>query len=106
MVETLAPIEPDQDFGNQLCEAFRAAGRLDFVTRRFNYNAIQRLKKADREQTLMLFQGTTWGVLQQLKSDSPQQVVEYFLEQERRQAIAFSPGVFAPSAIFFFLMMP
>lgn len=104
-METIRATESDQNFGNQLYEAFRAAKRIDFLTRRFNYNAIQRLKKADREHTLKLFRGSTWAILQQLKSDTPQQVVEYFLEQERQQAIAMSQGMFASPPIFFFPMI-
>ncbi|MEX1040833.1 MAG: hypothetical protein WDZ51_09400 [Pirellulaceae bacterium] len=99
--------QEDSPFGAELYEAFRAAGRLDFVTRRFNYDAIQRLKKADREHTLKLFQGASWAILQRLKADTPQQVVEYCLEQERQQAIAISTAAMS-SAIspFFFPMLP
>ncbi len=67
-------------FGLALCEELKAAGRLDVLTRRFDYAALQKLRAADREATVKLFQGSPYEVLQALKALAPAEVARYLIQ--------------------------
>ena len=74
--------EPDT-YGAQLYAELRKLTGYDLLVRNFSYEAIQQLKQADRQQTLKLFQGSSYPVLQQIKTEDPASVAAYLLEQAR-----------------------
>lgn len=68
-------------FGRAL---FESLGRLhggEILTRRMKYGDIQELKNAKREQTLGLFAGSSFEVLQRIKKDSPEELAEFRVNQ-------------------------
>ncbi len=66
--------QDDVQFGARLCEELKKFGRFDLITRRFDYGAIQRLKAADRDATVKLFQGSPYELLQMLKTLAPKEM--------------------------------
>lgn len=66
-----------EPFGNRLLAELKAAQQFDFVIRKLNYDAIQKLKRADREETVKLFLGSSYDVLQVIKSKEPAEIAVY-----------------------------
>lgn len=86
MAIELSRTENEPNFGTQLYDAFCTAGRMDLVTQAFSYDAIQRLKHADRDEVLRLYTGKMkWDFVQRLKVDSPEEVVEYLIVSEQQK---------------------
>lgn len=81
----MTKLQTENDFGQQLYRELRNHKLLHILTNRFNYSDIQRLKRADREATIMLFTGAEFSVVQALKSSTASEVAEMFwhVEQER-----------------------
>ena len=75
-------------YGERLYAELRRLSGYDFITEIMDYNAIQALKKADRESTLKLFQGSNYEVIQILKTAEPEEAADYLVKkwEETRQA--------------------
>jgi succinate dehydrogenase flavin-adding protein (antitoxin of CptAB toxin-antitoxin module) len=65
--------------------------RLDVVVSKFNYETIERLKQANRDETVRLFRASDDDVLQQIRTREPEEVVQYVVEKVNRasQAMPF-----------------
>lgn len=74
--------EPEP-YGAQLLAELRNLQRLDLLTRKFDYEAIQALKQADRSVTLKLFQGSSYAFLQLIKTQSPAQVAQAMIQAQK-----------------------
>jgi hypothetical protein len=72
--------QDDVQFGARLCEELKKFGRFDLITRRFDYGAIQRLKAADRDATVKLFQGSPYELLQMLKALAPNEAAQRLIQ--------------------------
>jgi hypothetical protein len=72
-----------EPFGGQLCAELKRLDRLDLITRKLDYNAIQALKRSDRQQTVKLFQGSSYDFLQLLKTRQPSEIASHLLQQEQ-----------------------
>jgi hypothetical protein len=70
MKDTSAP------YGGQLLEEIRRLRRLDLITGKLDFDAIQVLKQADREATLKLFRGSSYAFLQLIKTKEPAEVAQ------------------------------
>ena len=94
------PAGPDAHFGAELYEALKRLGLGGMVTSRFNYEAIQRLKAADRAGTAELFRGSAYVLIQRIKTGTPDEVATMLAiqaqVQARNAAILFSGLAFYP----------
>ncbi len=79
-------------FGRALCEEVKALGRLDVLTRRFDYAALQKLRAADREATVKLFLASPYEVLQALKTLAPGDAARYLVQ--KHDAATAAAGVY------------
>lgn len=61
---------------------------IDPLTRRFNYEAIQALKQADRAATLKLFQGSSYALIQLIKTKAPADVAQALVQAQNDDAAA------------------
>jgi hypothetical protein len=77
-----------QPYGAQLCEKLKELKRLDLITRKLSYDAIQQLKAADRTETLKLFRGSHYDFLQLIKTSEPAEVAEQLLQKEKENSDA------------------
>jgi predicted alpha/beta superfamily hydrolase len=75
-----------EPYGAELLAEIRKINRLDLVTGKFDYEAIQRLKQADRDATLKLFQGSSYAFLQLIKTKQPAEVVQALVESQQQYA--------------------
>lgn len=75
-----------EPYGAQLLAEFRKIQRLDLITGKFNYEAIQLLKQADRAATLKLFQGSSYAFLQRIKTQEPAEVVHALVQAQQESA--------------------
>ncbi|MEM8670042.1 MAG: hypothetical protein AAGG48_21120 [Planctomycetota bacterium] len=71
--------DEDTTFGGRLYSELRKLSGYNLVTGIMDYNAIQQLKAADREGTLKLFRGSSYEVIQLLKSKEPEEVAQHFV---------------------------
>jgi hypothetical protein len=81
----MSQIEP---FGNRLLAELKAAQQFDFVISKLNYDAIQQLKRADRDETVKLFWGSSYDVLEVIKTKEPAEVAAYLAERKAQDAEA------------------
>ena len=81
-----------EPFGSRLLAELKAAQQFDFVLNKLDYAAIQKLKQADREATARLFLGSSYDVLQMLKTKEPPEIAAY-LAQQKTQAAATAAAV-------------
>jgi hypothetical protein len=58
--------------------------RLDIVVSKFNYETIERLKRANRNETVQLCRASDEDVLQQIRTREPKDVVQYVVEKANR----------------------
>lgn len=58
--------------------------KLDIVVSKFNYETIERLRRANRNETIQLFRASDDDVLQQIRSREPREVVQYVVEKANR----------------------
>lgn len=58
--------------------------RLDIVVSQFNYETVERLQQANRDETARLFRASEEDVLQQIRTREPEDVVQYVLEKAKR----------------------
>ena len=77
--------DENSPFGGQLCDELERLNRLDLITRKLDYAAIQRLKQSDRQQTLKLFQGSSYDFLQLIKTREPAAIASHLIQQEQQQ---------------------
>lgn len=84
---------PDATYGAELLEALKRAGHASRVTSRMDYAAIQKLKAADRQGTAKLFRGSDYVLIQEIKTKSPEEVVELIERQAAQQARAAASSV-------------
>jgi hypothetical protein len=77
-----------EPYGAQLLAEIRKIERLDLITGKFDYEAIQLLKQADRSGTLKLFQGSSYAFLQLIKTKEPAEVVQTLVQAEKADAAA------------------
>ncbi|KAA5538512.1 hypothetical protein FYK55_27620 [Roseiconus nitratireducens] len=68
-----------QRFGERLYSELRQLSGYDLITGIMNYNTIQQLKMSDREGTLKLFRGSSYEVIQLLKTGEPEEVARYLV---------------------------
>jgi hypothetical protein len=80
--------DEQQPYGGQLCEKLKELKRLDLITRKLSYDAIQQLKAADRAETLKLFRGSHYDFLQLIKTREPAEVAAHLLQKEKENADA------------------
>ena len=75
-------------YGGRLYAELRQQSGYDLITEIMDYKAIQQLKIADRETTLHLFRGSSYEVIQLLKTDEPEDVASQLVAkwEEARQA--------------------
>ena len=73
--------------------------KLDVVVSRFNYATIERLKQANRSETIRLFRASDDDVLQQLRTREPEEVVRYVVEKANRvsECTPIPFGFFVPT---------
>ena len=64
----------DQTFGERLYSEMRKQSGYNLITAIMNYNAIQQLKVSDRHDTLKLFSGSGYEIIQLLKNGEPEDV--------------------------------
>lgn len=82
--------EPD-GFGLRLYHALKSNESGRRITSALQYAKIQELKSATRAQTALLFKGSGYLTIQRIKSDEPEQVADYLVEElETQQQAAFS----------------
>ena len=75
-------------FGAELLAELRRHRRLDLLTRKFSYNAIQALKQADRAETLRLFQGSSYALIQLIKTETPTKVAQAMVQSQKDDGAA------------------
>jgi len=66
----------EKTFGSRLYSELRELSGYDLITGIMDYKAIQKLKIANREETLKLFQGSSYEVIQLLKRQEPEDVAK------------------------------
>jgi hypothetical protein len=65
--------------------------RLDIVVSKFNCDAIERLKRANRDETIRFFRTSDDDVLQQIRTREPEEVVQYVVEKANRAGQDYMP---------------
>lgn len=85
-------------FGGRLYSELRQKSGYDVITTIMDYQAIQQLKVADREQTQKLFQGSSYEVIQLLKNAEPEAVADFLVAKAEE---AVQQGAAAVSAWMF-----
>jgi hypothetical protein len=78
--------EDVNSYGSRLYAALRQLTGYTIITSKLDYPAIQRLKSADRELTLKLFSGSSFEVLQELKTKEPEEVAQFLADEADRAA--------------------
>lgn len=76
----------DTQFGLRFYEELRSRGFLHRITNRFDYDGIQRLKRANREEVVMMFVGLGYPIVRKLKIASPREIVDLMALQAEAQA--------------------
>jgi len=72
--------------------------RRDIVVSKMNYEAIEKLKRANRHETIHFFRASDDDVLQQIRTREPEEVVQYVVEKANRasqDAMQFMPFLFS-----------
>jgi hypothetical protein len=77
-----------EPYGGQLLAEMRKLRRLDLITNKLDYAAIQVLKQADREATLKLFCGSSYAFLQLVKTKDPAEVAQALVKAQEDDAAA------------------
>jgi hypothetical protein len=68
-----------QTFGGRLYSELRQLSGYDLITGIMDYKAIQQLKVSDRDDTLKLFRGSSYEVIQLLKTGEPEDAARYIV---------------------------
>jgi hypothetical protein len=72
-----------EPYGAQLLTEIRKLKRLDLITNKLDYQGIQQLKQADRETTLKMFYGSSYALLQLIKSKEPAEVAQALVQAQQ-----------------------
>jgi hypothetical protein len=72
-----------EPYGAQLLAEFQKLRRMDLITAKLDYQAVQVLKQADRSATLKLFQGSSYAFLQLIKTKDPAEVAQALVQTEQ-----------------------
>jgi succinate dehydrogenase flavin-adding protein (antitoxin of CptAB toxin-antitoxin module) len=76
------PLPDDaQPYGARLYAELK---RLDILVSKFTYEKIERLKRANRDETIRFFRASDDDVLQQIRTREPEDVVQYVMEKANR----------------------
>lgn len=78
--------QPQETYGARLYAALRNEPACHRWLNSWHYDAIQRLKQADRDSTVKMFLGSRYDVIQQLKASEPEAVAQYLAEQANQAA--------------------
>ena len=70
-------------FGQRLYGELRQLTGYNLITGIMDYKAIQQLKVADRDDTLKLFRGSGYEVIQLLKTGEPEDVARYLVAKAK-----------------------
>ena len=83
-----------QTFGGRLYSELRKLSGYDLITGIMDYKAIQQLKVSDRDDTLMMFRGSSYEVIQLLKAGEPEDAARYLVAkaEEAKKEEACNPG--------------
>ena len=68
-------------FGLAFYEALKRHGRGSLITSKLDYAGVQKLKQADRAGTVEAFRGSGYELIQRIKSDTPEELAAYAVEQ-------------------------
>ena len=71
-----------EPYGAQLLAEIRKLKRLDLITSKLDYKAIQKLKQADREAMLKMFYGSSYAFLQLIKTKEPAEVARALVQAQ------------------------
>ena len=74
-------LDDAQPYGARL---FAELKRRDILVSKFDYDAIERLKRANRDETVQFFRASDDDALQQLRTREPKEVVQYVVEKANR----------------------
>jgi hypothetical protein len=77
-----------EPYGGQLLAEVRKAGCLAFITQKLDYQAILKLKQADRETTLKMFYGSSYAFLQLIKTKEPAEVAQAVAQAQKDDGAA------------------
>ena len=68
-----------QTFGGRLYSELRQLSGYDLITGIMDYKTIQQLKVSDRDDTLKMFRGSSYEVIQLLKTGEPEDAARYLV---------------------------
>lgn len=77
-----------QPYGSELLAELRKLQRLDLITSKLDYEAIQILKLADREATLKLFMGSSYAFLQLIKTKDAAEVAQILVQAQQDDSLS------------------
>ena len=77
-----------EPYGGRLLAEIRKLKRLDLITNKLDYQAIQKLKQADREATLKMFYGSSYAFLQLIKTKEPAEVAQALVQAQQDESAA------------------
>ena len=72
-----------QTFGGRLYSELRQLSGYDLITGIMDYRAIQQLKASDRDDTLKLFRGSSYELIQLLKTAEPEDAARYLVAKAK-----------------------
>ena len=72
--------ESEATFGMEVYDALRAQSGFQILTTLFNYQAIQKLKSADRAAVVKLFSTSSYEVIQVMKEKSPDEIALFLVD--------------------------
>jgi hypothetical protein len=72
---------------------------LDLIVSKLDYQAIQKLQEADRETTLKMFYGSSYAILQLIKTKEPGEVVPAMVQEQPDDAAAAAVIITALNAL-------
>lgn len=77
-----------EPYGGRLLAEMRKIKRLDLIVSKLDYQAIQKLKQADREATLKMFYGSSYAFLQLIKTKDPAEIAQALVEAQQDDSAA------------------
>ena len=86
-----------EPYGGQFLAEIKKLRRLDLITSKLDYKAIQVLKQADRQAMLKMFYGSSYEFLQLIKTKEPAEVAQALVQaqDDERRAAALLIAVIA-----------
>ena len=84
-----------EPYGGQLLAEIRKLKRLDLIVSKLDYEAIQKLKQADREATLKMFYGSSYAFLQLIKTKEPAEVAQALVQAQQDDSAVAATIMFA-----------